>query len=258
MPRAAAPRDVDALLRRRLSLLERIDSLGSITAAAKAVGLSYKAAWQAVDALNALSEKPLVSRATGGAGGGGTTLTPEGRGLVQAFRKVDAERLKFLRGLGGQPGDLAPVLGWLRRLSMRTSARNQFFGRVAALKRGAVNSEVWLRLSGGDRLCAVITNESLDDLGLRRGAEAFALVKSSWVIVAVGPRPLLSAGNVFSAQVESLREGAVNVEAHLRLPGGAPLVAMVTRESAQALSLKPGKAAWAVVNASSVILGVQL
>lgn len=255
--RRGGPRDVDALVRRRLCLLESIDTSGSITAAAKSVGLSYKAAWQAVDALNALSQKPLVARAAGGSGGGGTRLTPEGRALVAAFRKVDTERLRFLRGLGGRAGDLAPVLGWLRRLSMRTSARNQFFGRVSSARRGAVNSEVVLKLSGGDAMTAVITNESLDDLGLRKGAEAFALVKASWVVLAVGDKPRVSARNVFAAKVERLLEGAVNTEAFLRLPGGTGLIAVLTRESVRDLALAPGRACWAIVNASSVIVGVQ-
>jgi len=53
-----------------LELLERIDATGSITAAASAMGMSYKAAWEAVEAINNLSEQPLVERKTGGSKGG--------------------------------------------------------------------------------------------------------------------------------------------------------------------------------------------
>ena len=56
---------------KRLALLEQIAEQGSITRAAKAAGLSYKAAWDAIDELNNLSEQPLVSRNVGGKGGGG-------------------------------------------------------------------------------------------------------------------------------------------------------------------------------------------
>ena len=56
----------------RVALLEKVAELGSITAAAKAVGISYKGAWEAVEALNNMSAAPLVERSVGGSGGGGT------------------------------------------------------------------------------------------------------------------------------------------------------------------------------------------
>lgn len=222
--------DADALLRRRLGLLEQIESRGSIAKAAKAVGLTYKAAWDAVAVLNDAFGEPLVESSKGGAGGGGAKLTPEG-----------ARRLAVYR----------------RRVSLRTSARNQFHGEISWIKRGAVNSEVGLTLPGGDELSAVVTNDSLDELGLRKGAEAFALVKASWVMLAVGPEaPRLSSANVFEGRIESLREGPVSCEATVRLPGGSPLIAVVTRESEKDLELAPGARVWAVVNPTSVIVGV--
>ena len=59
----------------RIRLLEAIAKHGSISQAAKAVPLSYKAAWDAIDAMNNLAEHPLVTRVTGGRHGGGSTLT---------------------------------------------------------------------------------------------------------------------------------------------------------------------------------------
>lgn len=257
MARKGGARDIDALLRRRLVLLERIDALGSITAAARAVQLSYKAAWEAVETLNAASDTALVERVAGGAGGGGTRLTAEGRKLVKAYRAVDKERLSFLRGLDGKAGELAPLLGWLRRLSMRTSARNQFFGVVTGLRRGEISSEVTLALRGGDRLVAVITNESVDDLCLARGVEAFALVKASWVVLSSGgSAPSPGARNVFAGHVERLAPGTVNTEVLVRLPGGAPLVAVLTEAAAKRLSLRPGRKVRARINAGNIILGV--
>jgi len=63
----------------RIDLLEKIDELGSITKAAQAVGISYKTAWDQINTINNLAEKPLVDRLTGGKGGGGTSLTAEGK-----------------------------------------------------------------------------------------------------------------------------------------------------------------------------------
>ncbi|MCC7059524.1 MAG: winged helix-turn-helix domain-containing protein, partial [Burkholderiaceae bacterium] len=56
----------------RIALLEAIHSEGSITRAARKVGLSYKAAWDAIDTMNNLAAEPLVTRVTGGKGGGST------------------------------------------------------------------------------------------------------------------------------------------------------------------------------------------
>src|SRR5690606_36764663 len=62
----------------RIALLEAIGSDGSITRAARRVGLSYKAAWDAIYRMNNLAGEPLVSRVTGGKGGGSTRLTARG------------------------------------------------------------------------------------------------------------------------------------------------------------------------------------
>src|SRR3954463_4219294 len=74
----------------RIRLLERIAEHGSISQAAKAVPLSYKAAWDALDAMNNLSEQPLVVR-IGGQRGGGTQLTDYGRRVVALYRAMETE-----------------------------------------------------------------------------------------------------------------------------------------------------------------------
>lgn len=81
-------------------LLERIDASGSISSAATAMGMSYKAAWQAVEGMNNMSETPVVERQTGGKHGGGTRLTTYGRRVVVAYRRLEKEREKVLAALG--------------------------------------------------------------------------------------------------------------------------------------------------------------
>ena len=65
--------------------------LGSIAAAGKRLGISYKSAWDAAQALNNLLEAPLIETRTGGVGGGQASLTPRGRAVVAAFRRVEDE-----------------------------------------------------------------------------------------------------------------------------------------------------------------------
>lgn len=69
----------------RATLLERIDQLGSISAAAKSMKLAYRNAWLWVEAMNRLSLTPLVEKGTGGAHGGYARLTDEGRRIVREY-----------------------------------------------------------------------------------------------------------------------------------------------------------------------------
>ena len=82
-----------------ISLLEKIDACGSIAGAAKALGISYKTAWDSMNAMNDLSVKPLFVSLAGDTHGDGSTLTEEGRQLVSEFRIMQQEREKFLANL---------------------------------------------------------------------------------------------------------------------------------------------------------------
>lgn len=73
----------------KVELLEKIESFGSIAAAGRAMGMSYRRAWELVDELNAMFGKPVVDRQTGGKHGGGATLTPLGLAVIECFRSVE-------------------------------------------------------------------------------------------------------------------------------------------------------------------------
>jgi len=81
----------------RAILLERIDQLGSITAAARSMKLGYRNAWLWVEALNRLAPTPLVEKITGGVGGGYTRLTEEGRKAVEEYKALRARFQEFLK-----------------------------------------------------------------------------------------------------------------------------------------------------------------
>jgi len=75
----------------RVKLLEQIDELGSISAAARSMKLAYRNAWLWVEAMNRLAPKPLVEKATGGAHGGYARLTDEGRKIITEYREKRAK-----------------------------------------------------------------------------------------------------------------------------------------------------------------------
>jgi molybdate transport system regulatory protein len=241
----------------RISLLEKIDESGSITQAAKAVGISYKTAWDAVDAMKNLSGDALVESLTGGKGGGGTRLTEAGRKLVQTYRLIQKENERFLSSISEGMEDFDNFYKLVRRLSMKSSARNQFFGKVTAIRGGSVNAEVEVSLNGEDKIAAVITHESLEHLGLKIGSEVWALVKASWVILSTEDSDLkISVRNRLRGTVSRISKGSVNSDVIITLAGGNTVSAIVTNDSIEHMGLEVGAKACALFKASSVILGV--
>lgn len=242
---------------RWMALLGSLETAGSITAAAKAAGLSYKAAWDAIDAMNNLAGKTLVATTVGGKGGGGTRLTAHGRELLAAYSAVSEEQERFLAKINSDLGRAKRSLPVLGRLSMRTSARNQWSGTVRKIRRGAVNDEIDIELPGRDRIAAVITRESTENLGLEVGREVMVLVKASSVMIGKsGGSPLrLSARNQLAGKIARVTPGAVNTEVVIALSGGNTIAAVITDISAQELELAVGQKAVAIFKASSVIVG---
>lgn len=239
---------------RRLFLLQAIDATGSISQAAKQVGMTYKAAWDAVDAVNNLAGSPLVTSQHGGKGGGGAYLTAAGLKIVTMHERLSAMQAMWVAALSDVDADVMPMY---RRLTMKTSARNAFFGTVKAIKQGAVNAEVIVALQGNDELVATVTNDSIDRMQLTVGKMAWGLVKASWVILAPeSGTTKTSARNRLCGAVKRVVMGPVNAEVVLELDGGNTLAAVVTHDSAEEMKIVEGMRMCALIKASHVLLGV--
>ncbi len=138
---------------------------------------------------------------------------------------------------------------------MKSSARNQFAGKVAAIVTGPVNAEVEVTLDSGDRVVSVITAGSVRALGLREGSPVVALIKAPWVILLTDDTGLkTSARNHLRGTVSRLVKGAVNTEVSLQTDGGLTVNAIITNESVASLGLDVGLPASAIIKASHVIL----
>lgn len=238
---------------RRLRLLAALERTGSISGAARAIGMTYKAAWDAVDAINNLADRPLVVTRHGGSRGGGAELTGEGRQLLAAWRRLDGLQREMLALFERER--ITDQLDLIRRIHMKTSARNHLAGKVKSITRGTVNSEVVVALNGGDELVAVITSRSVEDMGLVEGSDVHALIKSSFVLLS-DAASRTSARNSLCGTVERIEAGPISSEVAVALPGGARLTAVVTNESVATLGLREGGTTCAQIKASHVILGV--
>jgi molybdate transport system regulatory protein len=242
--------------RDRIAMLEAVAAHGSITAAAKALGYSYKAVWDGLNAVNNLLPAPALLTQAGGRGGGGATLTEGGHRLIAAFHRLEAKLSEISQSLG-HGGAEAPIDLLFWNVAMKTSARNALHGRITGITRAAVNAEIALQVTATSSIVAVITSHSVEDLRLSAGRDVIALVKSSFVILArAEDAPRLSVANRLSGTVLDRVDGGVNTEIVVDIGDGKTLTSVITRHSADALALQPGVPVIALFDAAHVILAV--
>ncbi|WP_175653428.1 TOBE domain-containing protein [Pseudomonas sp. Marseille-P9899] len=210
----------------RIGLLQHIDEQGSITRAAKAAGMSYRAAWDAIDELTNLAARPLVERSTGGRGGGGARLSDEGRRVLRLY-----QRLQILQAQILEEAEDTSDLDLLGRLMLRTSARNQLHGRVSAIHPQGRNDTIELTLAGGLRIEAQITHDSTHRLELEIGTAVVALIKAGWLELATLDEPVPAGSNSLNAEIEELLEDPQGPsELRLTLSSGQILCAFAEPE----------------------------
>jgi molybdate transport system regulatory protein len=243
---------------RFFALLEALQQTGSINRAARTAGLSYKGAWLLLETACNLANEPLLETATGGAGGGGTRLTEAALGLLRAWQQLQAEHREFVRAQETRLAQLPALHGLLRRMSMKTTARNQFAGIVSALDVGPVSAEVTLALKAGGEITATMTSAAAKRLKLKKGKEALALIKASAIVLVTDFAGWqLSARNQLAGSISRIERGAVSSLVVLTLPGGAAITASVTNEGVEALGLQVGSPATAVFKAYAVMVATQ-
>lgn len=240
-----------------VGLLEEIDLCGSINQAAKSVGMSYKAAWEKIENINNLSPEPLISRQVGGSGGGGTVLTEAGHAFIKRAHLLQREFTSFLNFFYFSPDEAFNTLKTLRRMEMKISARNVWLGNVAQIEKGAVNSVVTVALKGQDTIVSVITDNSVQRLGLEPGSEVLAIVKAPSVMLGLEvDRAKISARNILEGTVNRVVPGVVNDEVIIDLAGGNTVTSILTSESVRRLGVRAGMQIAAVIKASDVLLAI--
>lgn len=239
---------------RRIRLLEKIRDHGSISQGAKAAGISYKSAWDAIKDMNTLAEQPVLSSETGGKGGGGAVLTAYGERLLKIYGLLGQIERMAVEALHDERTSLDSLLSVVARFSLQTSARNQFFAHVSALDLNSLSHKVSLTLSGGASLHADITASSGHRLGLTLGKEVLALIKAPWVALTLDPTAVPKEDNVLSGTVSDVIVGEAFTEVLLQLACGESLCALVPNAENGNPLWQPGAPAYAHFSPSQVIL----
>lgn len=247
-----------AVGRDRIRLLEAVAREGSITKGAKAVGITYKAAWDGLDAMQNLFGAPLLEKQAGGKAGGGAKLTPTGLQIIQAFHRLESELDRLVRAVEPElDGTGISPFNLVSGLLMKTSARNLLRGTVTSITSDALSADVGVAVSADTTIHAIITHESLRELGLVEGREATVLIKAPFVVLATGETaPQVSTRNCFKGVVARCNSGPVNAEVVIDIGDGKTLTATVTAHSIKKLKLEPGAPVHALIDASHVILAI--
>ncbi|MDO9305678.1 MAG: TOBE domain-containing protein [Sulfuricurvum sp.] len=238
----------------RIELLERIDQVGSINAAAKEMKMSYKAAWERINGMNALADQPLIERSTGGRGGGGTKLTSYAHELIATFHRLGELHRQFIDRFseaGNDPERLARILS---RTFLTTSARNQLPSTLQAIDTNGLHSTLTLALSGSDVLRSTITAKSVVNMGITVGCDTYAIIKSSDITIVSALPSSDTNDNVLTGTVEMLETSGDKIEIALRLTGGTLLIALEKQDALQ--NLQVGIPAYAIISPLHIIIGL--
>jgi len=240
---------------KRLDILRRVGEAGSISQAARGAGVSYKAAWQAVETLSNLAGAPLVDKAVGGSGGGGAVLTAAGQRVLQAAQAMNQARQQVLAQLAltsaASAGSATPGQA---AMALRTSMRNQFPCQVQGLTRQAGAVRVQLALGESQSLDALITRESADLLGLSAGQSVLALCKATAVRIGASPGEMGQAAgcNRLAGRISRGTPLARGGQASLALPSGLQIVGLC----AAGQGLARSRIAWACFEPSAVVIAL--
>ena len=237
---------------KRIDILRRIGDVGSISEAARGAGVSYKAAWQAIETLENLAGGALVEKAVGGVRGGGSRLTAKGREALEIadeLARARAEVLARFRATGS-----ARSLGRIGSSTLRTSMRNQFPAKIVTMKIGSALVRLILQIDDTHLIRASVTKESAQLLGLAEGMEVLALSKATGVEITAGfPSEEGShRENQIVGEVIRSERAAKGGECSIRLPSGLVIVGFARGQHGLRLNQK----AVATIPASSIVIAL--
>ncbi len=242
------------LLEKRIELLHAIQKYGSISKAAKAVPMSYKSAWEAVDMMNSLSPEPIVARETGGKDGGGTTITAYGLQLLKNYAVLKEEHTRFLTRLSELTDIQSGAFKTIGRLAMQISARNQIQAEVVSVESQNVNAKIHLKLKSGQKFVSVITKEAVEDLHIKENQTVIAIFKSSAVLL-FNLRDEKCEENGIEGIVNKIEKDAENAKVQVNIGNHDTIVSVMPVNSLEEMELNEGSSVKVIIKANDIMIG---
>jgi|GEM_PF-6200550 len=235
----------------RMALLHSIQQKGTLTEAAKDIGISYKTACAWLDALNNAADEPLLTASHGGNSRGGTVLTELGVAYLERYERMVNLHARMQSELE-TAGELS---GFLQRLRLRTSARNHLHGVVLDISGGKVQCLVTLQLSANITIQAKVSREAVYEMDLTIGTRIAAVFKAASVhlesnLETCSPLP----PNCWRGKVIRVHADLESVDVTLDLDGQHTVSALVDRERWDAIQSESPDQATAIISPAHVLL----
>ncbi|WP_133545156.1 TOBE domain-containing protein [Mesocricetibacter intestinalis] len=229
---------------KRILLLKEINRCGSINRAAKNAKVSYKSAWDNLEAMNKISPKPLLER-----NAGGTVLTAYAQRLLQLYDLLELTQEKAFRVLQDENIALNNALSATARFSLQSSARNQFFGKVSRLPEEGGRCPVEILIDGlTEPMRVLITQKSAQRLQLACGKEVMLMFKAPWV--KIHQHMPHNAHNRFQAVVSAVSDMEEGREIMLQPAENLTFCAL----AGKAEEIKCGETYWLSIDPAQIIL----
>ena len=244
-------KEEDLLSHKKMQLLENIIVYGSISKAAKELGVTYKTAWGWIDKMNALSPKPLVKKISGGKDGGGTLVTAYAKELISIYEEVEALHNKHLHTLEES----------FTHLYEDEQNQSFTFSRLdAEVKDISIKADkaiFLLKLSCGSEISAQAPVSFVEVNALRLGSSVSVLIESDTVSVSKSLEKEISSRNKLTVKVHEISIHEDDVLLSLDLGDAQYLTSRITYKSYIDLQIKEGDELRAVFKAYNVTLFVR-
>jgi len=238
----------DFLSMKKVALLENVRDYGSMTKAAKALGITYKTAWTWIEKMNALSPTSLVEKVSGGKDGGGTIITVYAKELIRIYHEVDALHQKHLEAMQDSFVHIEDDI------TQKTFSFSRLNAVVVEIQKYDKNVELLLKLKCGLSVIAYSSLPFVKINAIKVGSEVIALVESDAVSLSKLDKKEISSRNRLQAKIiDTVFEGK-DVLLTLMLSENENLTSRITLKSFQDLQLQKHDMVMAMFKAYNVTL----
>jgi len=231
--------------RGRVELLQNIQIHGSITKAAKAMKMSYKAAWDSVDIMNKLSNKPVVIKVTGGKGGGGTVITSHAKELIHTFEEISSLNRKYFEILSNSFNEQIedesteePVFSRLQGIIKNKNNINE-------------NFELSIQLKSKQTLTSIESKKLVEEKNLKINDEVNFVIETNNIVLT---KEVLdnSARNLLCGKVLKINDDGINTNITIDCGDEDVIHAKITSSSCKKLNIKVDEIIYAQFKAYNI------
>lgn len=230
------------LNKKAIKLLKAIDEQGSITLAAKELGISYKNAW---DSLNELASSLLERKKNSG-----TKLSAKAKELIKQYEQIQKIQENFLNKLIEENINLEFIPKFFSKLS----ARNELEVKITKIIEGVLNCDVIATLSSGEELRANITKSSQELLNLKVGDSVYFIFKAPKVVIYKDELSSSLLPNLLKAKITKASIGSQNSEIHALCANNQELIAIIPNDTTMDLRLCVNDEIGVVINPTDIII----